>query len=230
MFFSFVTRSFVFILPSRWSGSRIPANQREERKTKVKSWHEGKDFHHERTDLWHGLKTRKNPDDRGSLSLVSGFFFLVFPWPCGIWSFVGTNKNLWGKLVRPVCTFGRRIVFQRFCFSFSPGRLHKKYLRPGGPDLYLCLKTILWRSRDRRLVSLPVVDSPKDEWFPQGTNDQVPLALHGFYTRACARENRKRVRQRKGRSHTDSRFKLWIHMRESQNFQHSLCLVSSVGM
>ena len=33
MFFSFVTRSFVFILPSRWSGSRIPANQREERKT-----------------------------------------------------------------------------------------------------------------------------------------------------------------------------------------------------
>ena len=37
MFFSFVTRSFVFILPSRWSGSRIPANQREERKTKVKS-------------------------------------------------------------------------------------------------------------------------------------------------------------------------------------------------
>tara|TARA_B110000261_G_scaffold61968_1_gene72830 strand:+ start:597 stop:770 length:174 start_codon:yes stop_codon:yes gene_type:complete len=22
-------------------------------------------------------------------------------------------------------------------------------------------------------VSLPVVDSPKDEWFPQGTNDQV---------------------------------------------------------
>jgi hypothetical protein len=45
---------------------------------------------------------------------------------------------------------------------------------PAGPDLYLChKKTILWRSRDRRLVSLPVVDSPKDEWFPQGTNDQV---------------------------------------------------------
>ena len=28
-----------------------------------------------------------------------------------------------------------------------------------------------------------------------------------------------------GRSHTDSRIKLWTH-RESQNFQHSLCLVS----
>ena len=34
------------------------------------------------------------------------------------------------------------------------------------------------------------------------------------------------VRQRNiGRSHTDSRIKLWTH-RESQNFQHSLCLVS----
>jgi len=41
-------------------------------------------------------------------------------------------------------------------------------------------KTILWRSRDRRLVSLPVVDSPKDEWFPQGTNDQVPSFLLTF--------------------------------------------------
>ena len=43
-----------------------------------------------------------------------------------------------------------------------------------GADLIVPGKTILWRSRDRRLVSLPVVDSPKDEWFPQGTNDQVP--------------------------------------------------------
>ena len=47
-------------------------------------------------------------------------------------------------------------------------------------SLFVPGKTILWRSRDRRLVSLPVVDSPKDEWFPQGTNDQVPSFLLTF--------------------------------------------------
>ena len=45
----------------------------------------------------HGLKTRKNPDDRGSLSLVSGFFFLVFPWPCGgrLFSFPTLSFSPW---------------------------------------------------------------------------------------------------------------------------------------
>lgn len=73
MFFSFVTRSFVFILPSRWSGSRIPANQREERKTKVKSCRQGKVSASASQGQRHGKVGKKR-----ARKIILGFSFFSF--------------------------------------------------------------------------------------------------------------------------------------------------------
>jgi len=93
------------------------------------------------------------------------------------------------------------------------------YVWPGG---------INWCWKTKRKT--PVAKNGFSLVFPS-TNSlgQTMLTDSRMWRDQSFESERKRVRQRKGRSHTDSRFKLWIHMRESQNFQHSLCLVSSVG-
>ena len=98
----------------------------------------------------------------GILSLLS-FLLRVVQRCAGQTTWLANQKNSgkhrWGRPGFTILWLGQLLFCPEGTF----------WTRPQGRTCSLCLKTILWRSRDRRLVSLPVVDSPKDEWFPQGT-------------------------------------------------------------